>query len=198
MKQRLLGLLLAVCALPVIAEDRFTAEILLGTADQKSTAKVDGETLSISGDDLSVGVRGAFSLNKHLALELSYHNYGETDESYIDEFGDSINDKVSATAFSAGVKGIIPFDNGISLYGRAGISFWDVEARSTDSYFPGEVFEANDDGSDAYVGVGLQYHLTSKLIAGVEYTITTMGLSVEGISVDHEVKNLSLSVGYKF
>ncbi len=198
MKQRLLGLLLAVCALPAMAEDRFTAEILLGTADQKSTAKFDGVTSSISGDDLSVGIRGAFSLNRYLALELAYHNYGEIDESYIDEFGDSINDKVSATAFNAGVKGILPFDNGISLYGRAGVSFWDVEARSTDSYFPGEVFKVDDDGSDAYVGIGLQYNLTPKLIIGAEYTITTMGLSVEGISVDHEVKNLSLSLGYRF
>jgi OmpA-OmpF porin, OOP family len=198
MKKRALVLMIAFCSAPALADSPFSAELLLGTADQKSTIKFMGTSESTSGDDISLGVRGVYTMNPNLAFEIAYQNYGQTDDTYIDEFGDTINDKVSSKALNLGVKGMLPLNNGVILYGRAGVAVWDLKFRETDSAFPGEVFTADDSGNDIYYGVGVQYDLNPQLSIGVEYTITEMSASLEGISVDHEVKNLSLSLGFKF
>ncbi len=198
MRKRALGLIIAVCSAPATADGQLSAELLLGTADQKSTTTFMGESESTSGDDLSLGIRGSYRVNQNLALEIAYHNYGETDDTYIDSFGDTINNKVSSTAFNLGVKGMLPLDSGITLHGRIGVGIWDVEFWGTDSAFPGEVFTADDSGNDIYYGIGLQYDVSPQVSIGAEYTMTEMGVSAEGIAVDHEVKNLALSLGFRF
>ena len=218
MRKLTLGVLLvsSTIALPVIAENgnsipadsesnvstdkvttfsNFSAELLLGTANQKSEISGFGST---SGDDTSIGVRGAYNINKNVALELAYHLYGETEDSYTDEYGDIITDKVSSSSLNIGVKGILPLDKGFSLHGRAGLALWDAELEETDSYFPGEKIKMDDSGTDLYYGLGMQYQLNQQLNIGVEYTIINMGVSLSGVSVDHDVKNLSLSLGYNF
>ena len=130
------GVLLGSSALTAVAESGFSGEVLVGTADQEFSFG----SLSTSGDDMSFGIRGAFSLNEHFAVEAAYRIYGEADDTYIDDFGDTINDKLSSTALNLGVKGSIPFDNGISLNGRIGLALWDVELKETDSAFPGVTF----------------------------------------------------------
>ena len=57
---------------------------------------------------------------------------------------------------------------------------------------------ADDNGNDLYYGFGAQYNINSQVTVGLEYTITKMGISTEGVSADFDVKNMSLSLGYKF
>lgn len=190
----IVGLLLGSSAFSASAENSTSAEILLGMADQE----VSANGASASGDDVSFGIRGAISLHKNISAELSYHNYGEADDTYIDGFGDTINDKLTTTAFNLGVKGILPLDNGLSLNARIGVSFWDSELEETDSSFPGQIFKADDDGTDLYYGIGAQYDINSNIYVGAEYTLTKMDISTEGVSADFEVDNISLSLGFKF
>lgn len=190
------GILFIAFTTPALAaESKFSAELLLGTADQESEINGFG---SISGDDTSMGVRGVFTLNENVAFELAFQDYGEMSDSFEDEFGDTINDKVSTDAINFGAKGIIPLGNGLSLNGRVGLSLWDTELKETDSSAPGQVFSADDDGNDLYFGLGAQYAINRQVNIGIEYTMTEMDVSILGISVDHEVKNLSLSVGVAF
>jgi len=196
MKKITLGILLTSCAIPVLAESNFSGELLVGRAEQKSS--IDSFDSTTSGDDVSLGLRAALKVNPNLAFELAYQNYGETDDTYVDRSGDTITDKVSTSAVNVGVKGIIPFEGGLSLHARIGLSLWEAEIKETDSAFPGETFKADDDGSDLYYGLGLQYDMSPELVVGLEYAYTDMDVSLGGLSVDHEVKNLSLSLGYKF
>lgn len=195
MKKVVLGLIVGSMALSAHAQGDIAAEFMFGTAEQ--TSSIDGVG-STSGDDLSFGLRGAYTLNPNFGFEFSYQNYGETDDTYVDEYGDTINDKVTTTAFNAGIKGIIPFENGLALVGRFGMANWDIELEETDSFFPGEVFTADDSGTDFYYGIGAQAKLKESFTIGLEYTITEMDLSFVGISADHEVENLALSFGYLF
>lgn len=196
MKRLTLVLALTTTALPSFAESNFSGELLLGTADQET--KISGGS-SASGDDTSIGIRGAYQFNENIAIELAYQNYGEADDTYIDEFGDTINDKFETTSINLGVKGILPLENGFSLNGRLGVAMWDYELKETDSSFPGVVFNLDDDGTDFYYGIGAQYDFKENVYIGIEYTITEIDLSLLGIvSADHEVKNFSLSIGSKF
>lgn len=188
------GLLLGSSSLSVFAENNTSAEILFGMADQEISAN----GASGSGDDVSFGIRGGISLNQNVSAELSYHNYGEADDTYIDNFGDTINDKLTTTAFNLGIKGVLPLENGLSLNARIGVSFWDTELEQTDSFFPGQIFKADDDGKDLYYGIGAQYDINPNIYVGGEYTLTKMDISTEGVSADLDVDNISLSLGFKF
>lgn len=194
MKKLALSFLISTGAISAHAETNISADLLIGTADHKTKVGSSSE----SGDDISIGVRGAYNINENFAVEVAFQDYGETDETYIDSFGDTINDKASATALTAGVKGSIPLSASFSLNGRLGVSSWDFEFRGTDSSFPGVEFSFDDDGTDLYYGVGMQLMLNEAFSVGAEYTITEMGLSVEGGSADHEVKNLAIFASYSF
>lgn len=180
---------------PAFAESGSSFEVLLGTADQDTSISGIGGT---SGDDMSIGIRGAFALNDDFAFELTYQDYGETDDTYIDEWGDTISDKTSSTALNLGIQGIMPSGSNFSLIGRIGFALWDYEVKETDSAFPGVTFNASDDGNDLYYGIGMQYTANNQFIIGAEYTITEMDVTLFGISVDHEVSNFSLSFGYSY
>lgn len=195
MKKIVLGLLLSSLATQSVADPVFSAELLLGRAEQETD--FDG-FLPTSGSDTSLGIRGAYILNPFVAFELAFQDYGETNDTYIDNFGDTINDRISTNAFNIGAKGSFPFANGWSAIGRIGASRWELEIRSTDSFFPGQVFEDDDSGVDLYYGLGVQYDINTNLIVGVEYTVIDAGFSTEDVSGDHQVNNFSASIGYRF
>ena len=194
MKKLVLSILLIPAALPVMAENNLSAALLLGTANQEFSKN----GASKSGDDLSFGIRGGYLLSENLSIEGAYHIHGEIDDTYIDGFGDTINEKISSRSLGFGVKGLLPLDYGISLNARVGVSFWDVEAKETDSSLPGEVFKSDDNDNDLYYGFGAQYDINSQTTVGLEYTITNMEISTETVSANFDVTNISLSLGYKF
>lgn len=195
MKKVLTGALLTIFSVAALAETGFSADLLLGRAEQESSISGFGST---SGTDTSFGIRGAYTLNPNIAFELGYHDYGQTNDRYIDQFGDAITDKVSTTAINAGVKVLSDLDSKLSVHGRLGLSLWDAEIEETDSFFAGQVFKASDDGADIYYGVGAQYLIAPRLRLGAEYTLTDMEPSLYGISVDHEVSNFALSLSYRY
>jgi len=145
-----------------------------------------------------MGVRGAFQFNENFAVELSYQNYGEIDETFIDMYGDTINDTIQTTALNIGLKGIYPLQSGVSIIGRAGLSLWDYEIEETNSFYPGEVFTLDDDGNDFYFGIGAQYDINDQFFLNVEYTLLELDVSAPGGSFDHEVENFSVSAGVNF
>ncbi len=195
MKKLVIGAILSLVPLATFANDgRFTAELLVGNTNQE----VEGN----DGDDTSFGLRGVYNVNANFGVEASFQNYGEADYSYIDDFGDTINEKVSSDSLSVGIKGVLPLENGFSLNARLGIAFWNVDADITDSSVPGITFSGGDSGNDIYYGIGGQYSINEKFIVGLEYTVAEFGVSpdgdLQGISTDLKIGTLALSIGVKF
>ena len=197
MKKITTALLLTAAALPALAENKFSAELLLGMSDQKS--KTAGSN-SISGDDVSFGFRGAYLATETIAVELAYQEYGDIDNSYpalVD--GGTITDNISSKAYTLGMKGLLPFDNGFSLHARAGISFWDYRLDIDNSNFPKNRTTLKDDGTGLYYGIGMQYALNDHIDIGLEYTVTEMRVRLDtGTAVEHDVKNLGLALTYSY
>jgi len=188
MKKITLGILLTSCVLPVLAESNFSGELLVGRADQKSLVDGYGDT---SEADLSLGIRAALKVNPNIAFELAYQDYGTAEDSI-----ETISTEVSSSAVNLGIKGIVPFEGGFSLHGRIGLSLWEAEIKASSS---GATAKADDNGSDLYYGMGFQYDISPVFVVGLDYAYTDMDVSLNRFpNVDHEVKNLSLSLGYKF
>lgn len=193
MKKLAFGILISVAA--VSAHSQNSAELLLGSAQQETDLNGYATT---SGSDISAGVRGSFSFNPNFAVELAYQGYGETDDTFVDSYGDTVNFQFRSSAINVGVKGSVPLQNGISLNARAGMSLWDVGFTATDSSKPGAVAALDDDGSDLYYGIGVQFNVSETFIVGAEYTITDIGMKPAEFSFDHTIKNLALSAGFVF
>ena len=194
MKTLIIASLVGLSALPAYAEDAFfSAELLLGQATH--------EFIGDSGDDISVGIRGAYNFNANFALEGSYQSYGEASWDYIDELDDDIGESTSASAFNLSVKASLPLEK-FSLYARLGLSFWDLDLEATDSAVPGMVFKGGDSGNDLFYGLGAQYAISETMNIGIEYMEAEYGAEFDGDfdggKADLELATVGLSLGLKF
>lgn len=198
MKKIALGIFASAAAMSAHSQtdllSNVSADLLIGFADHQ----IDYHNgSSESGNDISFGLRGAYSVHQNVAIELAYQDYGETDDTYFDQFGDTINDRVSASAITAGVRGSYLLQNGFSLSARLGASMWETEARQTGSSLTGER-SGKDDGTGLYFGVGAEYTLNERFSVGAEYTLTDMRLTFERQTADHDVRNFAAFTKYSF
>ena len=85
-------------------------------------------------DDSSAafGLFGGYHLNAVLAVEAAYNDFGEAKKSGI---------KADASAFSLGMVGKLPIKTDLTLFGKVGLSAWDIDIS------PGS---ASDSGTDVY------------------------------------------------
>lgn len=179
----------------VMAEKQYAIEGFVGKADQENSIS-GGQT--ISGFESSQGIRFVVPLGRVTSLELGYTDFGEVNDSYVDGFGDTITNTLETESYNIGVRGQIPIGRILSLTGRVGLSFWNFDFTEKDSSFPGDVFPADDEGVDTYVGFGLQFDIEDNFRVAVEYTYLDFNAELNGISTDQEIKNVALSVGYRF
>lgn len=164
---------------------------MLGVAEQE----LSYSNLSMSGDDRSYGIRLSYTFTDNLALEFSYQNYGKAEETFIDSFGDTINDRWESDALSVGIKASHALSKDFRLVGRLGISKWDWKITETDSAFPGQIFTVKDESNDIYAGIGLEFNINETMFSNIEFTMTDMETKYD---IDNEVSNIAISIGKKF
>ena len=198
----ILAVAVATTASPAVADNGFSAEFLLGSADQELTVSDSVDSIKLSDNSMSYGVRGVYQFSDYFGVELSYQESGEAEKSFIDEFDATIRTVFETQQINVGVKGMIPLEGGFSLVGRLGLSSWDFDAALTDSDFPGVVDTLSDSGSDLYYGVGGQYRFSDTLYVGLEYTMLNfdlgLGDATDPVRAEHDVNSIMLSVGWTF
>ena len=199
MKKIVLGALLCTVSIPSIADTGlFSGEVLFGHTNQM----VKGDDIEESDDsELSFGLRAIYQFNNNMAFELSYMNYGDAEDSYVDSSSDTITVGISSTALQAGVRGIFPLTNQLSLNARVGISHLNAELQFEDSFTPNDVDKGKDSSSDIYYGIGARYTLNPQFFVGAEYTVSKHDLKIGELNDwrgENEVKAFSLVTGLTF
>lgn len=136
---------------------------------------VSDDEVGFNGNDTGFKIFGGYSLNKHFSIEAAYINLGKPDDEI---FGTNV--EIEGTAFNAAAVGTIPLNDKFSLYGRAGIIFWDAEASSAFA-------SADDSGNDFAYGIGGALNVTpsAKLrleweaadIDGTDYGLVTLSVA---------------------
>lgn len=192
-------------ALPAAADNGFSAELLLGSADQELSISDSVDSSKLSDNSMAYGLRGVYQFNEYFGVELGYQESGEGKKSFSDGVT-TIGTEFETQQINVGLKGTLPLQGGFSLVGRLGLSSWDFDAALTDSDFPGLVEKYSDSGSDLYYGVGGQYRFSDKLYMGLEYTMLNFDLGLgddfsdptDPFSVEHDVNSIMLSVGWTF
>lgn len=147
-------------------------------------------------DSKAVGrVLGGYKFNENFAIEGTYASLGEAE---IRALNSPAKASFDGTVISFSLLGIAPLSDTWSLYGKAGIGRWDVEASVTD----GSGFSASgdDDGTDPLFGAGFMWEFEKGYSLRFEFERQTVGLSdsSDGILEDIDVDTISLTYSFSF
>lgn len=108
---------------------------------------------------------GGFQFNRNFALEASYFDLGVLPSSG-SVFGIPFDLKFEATAFTLQGVGIAPVSDELSIFGKAGLSFWNLDASGTVGGVSGSVSE---DGVDIALGLGAQFLISNNMSIRAEW-----------------------------
>ena len=153
----------------------------------------DGSIISMDSEDSDTGLRlfiGA-EINPNLSVELGHVDLGEfTIDAISDGSGvlyapGDVSAKASGDGMDLSLIGKFPVGSRGSLYVRAGMLMWDVDAKLSDS--TGSI-SGSDDGSDIFYAFGGEYRIADNFGLRGEYALYTLD--------EDDVNLLSLSLIY--
>lgn len=138
-------------------------------------------------EDTSVSVGAGFSLNRNLAFEANYIDFGDPEDDFIPTWTLS----VEAVEFNA--VGKIPFNPIATGYAKIGFFSWDAEVTEA-----GFGLRFSNDGTDATFGLGIQFHLTEAVSTSIQYQRYPIDLPPPYFDSDTGLDNVSvgLQVGF--
>ncbi len=160
------------------------------------------DDIAVDNDDWSWRGTLGYRINRYIAAELSYVDFGEADvtERYAFEeppspfFPDEITRDYSGNVAGpiASVMGILPVGSRFELFLRAGVLFADHKVEQ--KFDTGS--DSNTFGSEVWVGgAGVEYRFTSRWSARLEYLRTDTIEKNLGAG-SSELDDLSLSVAF--
>ena len=122
----------------------------VGQSRSKSTCALFFGT-NCDSTGTSYRIFGGYQVNKNLSLELGYQELGDVSVSSVGATG-----SVGAKAYDLSVLGILPVTQSVSVYGRLGIYYADVDLSVPATSVSGS-------GTDLVYGVGAQYDFKNGL-----------------------------------
>ncbi|MEP5764398.1 MAG: outer membrane beta-barrel protein [Halieaceae bacterium] len=143
----------------VEAGEGFYAGASVGTASLDD----DFDGLEIDDDVTAYRIVGGWWVNRYLALEAGYHDFGDFEQS-VNFNGASSKAKLSADGYTLGLQASYPLGNKVALFGRAGAFFWDGEAEINN------VSQASPEETNPYLSLGLSYSFTNNLSVNGDWT----------------------------
>jgi OOP family OmpA-OmpF porin len=145
------AILLALSPLTALADSGF----YVGGSVGSSSLSNDFDGFEVDTDSTAFRLIAGWQLNDFFSLEGGYHNFGELEQSFIDD-GDPIDISLQADGFTLGGTGSIPLGETFALFGRAGAFFWDGDAEIND------ITEARPEDTNLYYGGGAKFAITDR------------------------------------
>src|SRR5690349_6680248 len=139
----LLGLLASTSVLAEI-QPGFYVGAGVGTATMELDTDEDLHGFKFDADDTAFKVFGGYNFNQYFALEASYFDGGDQEETVVAIPGFTGTVEVGTTGLIASVIGRVPLGELFSLYGKLGFASYDVEIKGRVN---GDVV-SEDEGSD--------------------------------------------------
>jgi len=179
--QTIPGLIVASFLLPSLASAE--SGPFFGASFGSSHFDKDFSGFNIDTDANAYRFVAGFQLGDYLGLEAGYHNFGDFSET-IDLGGFSALTKVAADGWTLGGTLGLPLNEQFSLYGRAGVFFWDADVEV-------DGFSINvPEDENPYYGGGAKVEVTSNLSLVGDWT------RYELDTIDSDV--ISIGLQYRF
>jgi OOP family OmpA-OmpF porin len=157
----------------------------VGFAIGQSKAKIDqgdidsafaslglGASTSVDDTDIGFKVYGGYRFNRNFAIEGGYTDFGKfTSHSVVTSGGSGTGDgEWKAYSIDLSALGILPLNERFSLFGRAGLSLWNMDFTFT-AAGPGGVGIASESrtGFSPLLGIGATFNFTRQLALRAEF-----------------------------
>lgn len=176
-----------------IAEGNIYAEWLAGNTKYRG--------LLVNTDEPSSGLRFGYRLTPHIALELGYLDFDEFNQSWQYRYFDDINQQLSISAITLGVRFSKEFFNRFSGNWRIGLAYLDYDYRETGiSSFPTLSYSTDrmDEDINIFFGFGLEYQLSSHFHLGIEYTPYSVDIDTGTETLDVSLDKTAIYLGIHF
>lgn len=148
------GLILAALLLSPLAQA--DTGLFVGASFGSSHLDEDFSGFNIDTDANAYRIVGGFQFGDYLGLEAGYHNFGDFAET-VDLGGFTSLTEVTADGWTLGGTLGLPLNEQFSLYGRAGVFFWDADVEV-------DGFSINvPEDENPYYGGGARVDVTSQL-----------------------------------
>ena len=155
------------------------------TVDYHVSPSLSFEGGVISGHEVSAslpsGASGTWHGTKSYSTSGALTITTKTDNSYL--FGAKYEPSITDT---------------LSVYGKAGLIFWDVDFIASGSgtlTYNGKTYNSKTflqvDGSDPYIGLGLSYEISKKTSLAFDYITTASTNAIEGVALDFSGYSIS-------
>ncbi len=122
----------------------------VGSCDQKDTAWK---------------VFGGYQFNRHIGVELGYTDLGEANAAGTIR-GVPVTANAEAKAIEIVAVGTLPINDRFSVYAKAGMYRWDIDARAVVGGVPTGI---GDKGNDFTYGFGLNFHINRNVAIRAEW-----------------------------
>lgn len=155
----------------------------IGASFGSSHFDEDFSGLNVDSDTNAFRVIGGLQLGDYFGIEAGYHDFGDFSET-IDFPGFSTRTQVAADGWTLGGTLGLPLSEQFSLYGRAGVFFWDADV-TVDGFSIDVPADENP-----YYGGGAKVDITSNLSLVGDWT------RYELDTIDSDV--ISLGFEYRF
>lgn len=150
----------------------------LGGAGGNSS--IDGDIGGVNVDD-STALRffGGYRFSDHFGLEVAYLDLGSFDAN---GSGTSLSGSAEADGFQLAVLGVVPIGERFAVEARAGMFFWDGNAR-----FGGSSVDPSD--KNAFLAVGGSYAISQRIDLTADWTrLELANVEVDMISIGFRVR----------
>lgn len=173
--------------------DEATGLYFGGGAGQSEVKDLCEGATTCDDTDTAMKLFAGYSFNRFLAVEGGYVDFGEGSAS-----GVALGVPFSATAEAWGITahavGSIPIWKGLSLIGRVGAVFWNVDVSATVDGVP---LEADDDGVSLAAGAGVQWMFGRNFGVRAEYEFFD-AVGESDLTEESDIQVISVSALFKF
>jgi len=195
------------------------AEVQFGSASNSiDHAPAEGFVLDNTGDEFdfedsfNAGIVAGYNFveerNFDLSWEVSYRFFSETTggtKSSSDLRIQLIENNLFWQSIAAGLRAKVMLNESLSAVVKIGFHHWYADMDHTvieqitneeglTTHIGNNEFSTDSDGSDAYSGIGFQYHINKNIYAGLEYS----NYKISPFDERGNVKSTALSVGFSF
>jgi OOP family OmpA-OmpF porin len=139
------------------ADDKTGFYIGAGAGAVKQTV----DEIEFDQADVSFKLYGGYSINRHVAAEVSYINAGAPNQHY-----GTANLKVESTGVAVAVLGKLPLGDSVAIFGKVGYAALDRKGKLTDG-IESEIIKQDDE--DLLYGIGADLYLGNRFTLRAEY-----------------------------
>ncbi len=122
----LAGMATAALSVPVAASA--DSGFFVGGSIGSTTVDETFDGIDLDADSTAYRITGGYQFGELFGIELSYQDFGDVDETIVVGPVSSLT-SISADGWTLGGTLGLPLSDNVSLFGRAGVFFWDADVR---------------------------------------------------------------------